>query len=952
MTAIHRCVPARAIAIVLLMTALPVLAPAVGRATVVPRVVTASAAVHVLQGDLAAHGLPAVQRGALAGARKQGGAIASLVRRGRLCVARPRLAALLRALGSRRLKLSGTMRAQLSAAVLTVDTAILSSGRARRCGGSKATPHATPSTRVLRSTPTGVELQVTLPAARLIPRVEGGRPYVALEMPGLGSAGKAGEPSVPGLHELLALPNGARVALKLSGSASYVVGGVALAPNQPEPVDAAVTPPGKQFADKPFTIDRRTYGSDKAFPPAAATGATLGMMRDVGAGDVGLLGAQYRPHSKRLRIFTSLTVTVDFKGGNGTFGDARMTSAWNAPALQLYRNLFVNVSTAVAHAGSEAHFALCGEEILIVTSHALRPAADTLAAARQHDGFRTRVVETGSGAGQAGTTADEIAAYVQREVASPTCLVRPSYLILLGDTSQVPTFPSDDTTSGDIPSDLDYSLRFHGLYLPDLAVGRISAGDVATANTVVSKIVGYEDAPPGGTAFYRNATVTSYFQTTHDSDTQDERGFTRTAEAVRDGLIANGKTVSRVYTTAATNPLTYDTGDPIPSALRKPGFAWNGTGADVISQINDGRFLVVHRDHGYETGVTNPNLTTGDVASMTNGGKLPVVFLIDCSAGTFDDPGTPSLAEALQRRAGGGAVSVIAASRESPSETNNVFTLGLVDAIWPSVLPYDGSSTPTLRMGDVLNLGKLHVLLQGAQLGADSARQESRLYQLFGDPSMEIRRSAPAFVGLAQTSLAAGVVNISVSGAGSDGALATLLQDGVPIGKALLDGRGAATLRPDAPIGDGTKLDVVIDQGGFEKKTIALRAATPPNPPPPPSNLPDLQYGALQTQPQLGFMTIAIKNAGGVDSGPFSVDVSAQSGQFTGVPTLETRTFEFSHGVPAGQAVAGDFGVIMISSALCPITVKIDPAGAVQESDRSNNTVELSDPGLCSPPAP
>ncbi|MGK2936278.1 MAG: C25 family cysteine peptidase [Solirubrobacteraceae bacterium] len=42
---------------------------------------------------------------------------------------------------------------------------------------------------------------------------------------------------------------------------------------------------------------------------------------------------------------------------------------------------------------------------------------------------------------------------------------------------------------------------------------------------------------------------------------------------------------------------------------------------------------------------------------------LPVFFSINCSSGRFDSPGSPSFSENLLRRAGGGAVGVIGASR-------------------------------------------------------------------------------------------------------------------------------------------------------------------------------------------------------------------------------------------------------------------------------------------------
>ncbi|MDQ8045862.1 MAG: C25 family cysteine peptidase, partial [Solirubrobacteraceae bacterium] len=283
---------------------------------------------------------------------------------------------------------------------------------------------------------------------------------------------------------------------------------------------------------------------------------------------------------------------------------------------------------------------ICGEEMVIVTSPALKSAADTLAASRNAAGILTEVVQTGDPG--VGTTADQIRAYVQGEVASSTC-IRPSYLTLMGNTANVPTFHGGDAGQPDIPTDFVYAEKWSGVPLPDLAVGRIPADSLASANTMVGKIVGYETAPPTGDAFYQNATVTSYFQ---GAGPTDERGFVRSAEALRTGLIANGKTVQRLMTKdAGANPKKFDDGTTLPS-----GLSFTATNTDVVNAFNAGRFLFVSRDHGYQYGVSAPGWGWADVPNLTNGNQLPMTWLIACSTGQFDSPGDASLAERLLAR--------------------------------------------------------------------------------------------------------------------------------------------------------------------------------------------------------------------------------------------------------------------------------------------------------------
>ena len=81
------------------------------------------------------------------------------------------------------------------------------------------------------------------------------------------------------------------------------------------------------------------------------------------------------------------------------------------------------------------------------------------------------------------------------------CEVRPSYVVLFGDTSHVPTWHvpckyGAETPDCDIASDLPYSLNAPADLFADVMLGRIPAPDLDSANAVVNKIVGYETTPP------------------------------------------------------------------------------------------------------------------------------------------------------------------------------------------------------------------------------------------------------------------------------------------------------------------------------------------------------------------------------------------------------------------------------------------------------------------------
>ena len=761
--------------------------------------------------------------------------------RGQPCVARNQIDALRNQIGAKVGKkgISDNTWAGIDGDAVRVLIGLLQAPGSAACGGVTVPSNGgtEPTVQVADSDATGMTLHVSFPDPAFTPRVGNGVSYLDMSMDGLGGVGDVGAPNVPALTRFFALPQGADGSVRVLGSSSYVLNGVLLWPQQEDAAD----PTAVEFGNPAFTIDMRRYSSNAFYPASPAATAPVGTLRDLSLGGVETDGAQYNPVSRALRVYTGLDLRIDFVGkSTGVFADGRATSVWNLAAQKTYRSSLLNYDAVVGHIGDISRYVFCGEEYLIVTTHALKPAADTLATARSADGISTRVVTLGSGEGDIGTTKEQIQSYIRSQLNSTRCLIRPSYVGILGDTAQVPTWKPTSPESvltgfdGKIASDLPYALADSADLLPDLAIGRMPAPDLTTATNEVAKIIGYEDSPAifGVGDFYSHATVTSFFQCGIDSPgqacnpgTRDERTFTKLSETVRSGLVASGKTVDRVYTTPAVKPEKYYDGTSLPSVLLKAnGFAWNGTGSDVVNDWNDGRFLILHRDHGSPSGWNSPDVQTSDIASLTNGTELPVVFSINCASGKFDDA-SANFSEQLVEKASGGAVGVIGDSRNSPSNTNSHLAAGLIDAIFPSTLGSYGSSTPILRMGDVLVAGKQYMNTQNGldgQSGNDTTA-EDYLYHWFGDPTMPIWTHRPSLrvEGVFSASVLANLVHLQVSDSTADGAVATLYANGEAIGRAIVQ-NGAVDIVPEGPIpipypnGDfQPRLDVVVDQDGF-----------------------------------------------------------------------------------------------------------------------------------------
>jgi hypothetical protein len=721
--------------------------------------------------------------------------------------------------------------ARLQTSSVSASRRLLTNRNTRRCGGGAApTRLSSTEMKVLSSTENGMRVRVKLPNLRFVPRSGGGRAWTQLVLPNTDQPGKPGKPGIPVASSTLGVPDGAKLAIKAASTDSYTVGGIDVFPAQPDPVDQAprARPDFDKapFATKPFTIDNAAYRDD-GLKPAPAGGGVLGTVRDVTLGGLQIPAAQYDPVAKKLKVLTSVVVTITFRGGPHTFSD-ELGSPWEQAQRRLIAGL---LNAGVVRSKRPFIFRRCGEEMLVITNPATRAAADQLAVGRRAAGIRTTVVETGTGAGQIGTTAAAIQTFIRGRLNTFLC-IRPSYVTIMGDDDLVPTFAGING----IPSDLQYSMRNDADELPDLAVGRIIGNDQTEVGRAVTKILGYETTSPTG-AFLTRATVAAQFQD-DDNDGTENRTFILFAETVRNGLARRGVAVDRIYGEhPGNNPQKLNDGTDLPAALKKPTFAWNGSGAQVSAAWNQGRFMMVHRDHGWSDGWGTPGYGTADVNALTNGANLPVLLSINCSSGAYDYDETSFAGQALVK-ANGGAVGVFGDTRDSPTWHNTQIALGFVDGLLPSVLPSEGPAVKQ-RTGDALITGKLRLAGLAPPTSDGSTRNELYLWHYFGDPTMQMwgGGSPPVVFDLSRFRAVykpsapgdPGPYNVQVTlPAELAGQPVSLLRNGEVVGKALA---GAGSVTIPAAFGDGSvkpgELRIAMDPDGAQPVNAPVEGVPP-----------------------------------------------------------------------------------------------------------------------------
>lgn len=615
-----------------------------------------------------------------------------------------------------------------------------------------------------------------------------GRTYQFVHIDGFEKMIDIGKPALPSHTDIIALPKGQDVEIEIIESefqeyANYLIHPV-LAPasdevGAPEPT---------------FILDEKQYNTNEYYPSSLISIMDIQKIRDLPLAMLNIRPVQYNPVTKTLRVYSKIKYELHFMGSKSNTDQFIANSSDRfiqfASNSVLNNNVLLN-STVKKTASSSTDY-------IIITHPDLQMAADTLAKWKMQLGYEVEILS------KSNWTTSQIKDSI--EVKYNNSNPHPDYVVFLGDVDRVPGEIIDGTFSCDL-----YYVCMDGPtdFFADIAGGRISVSSAAEASEVVQKIVKYESKPVADPLFYNDGLNCAQFQD-YDSDTYADRRFSLTSENIYDYMTGSQfKTVNRVYVSGASNTPTYWNdgyyagGEPLPSYLLKPGFAWDGDATDIISEINAGKFFVLHRDHGYTGGWGDPAFSISDIPSLVNGDKLPVMFSINCSSGNFR---STSFAEVMLRRSGGGAVGVFAASEVSYSGYNDAMAIGFFDAIWssPGIAPnFTGSgwiSNPSLTPhADIRNMG--FVLMQGLIRMTESwgtFQTSNELFHYHGDPAMQIWTESPlASIATHSDSVICNSTSFTVTGANNANGMATLYHNGELIASTQLNsGSGMLTFDP------------------------------------------------------------------------------------------------------------------------------------------------------------
>jgi hypothetical protein len=552
---------------------------------------------------------------------------------------------------------------------------------------------------------TGFVLDIRFPTPRMQKSRLSPTEYFVLEIDGCYGAADPGKPNLPHWNRLIELPADGDFTVVTSDELWLdLVVPEAFRHMLVEPVQPSVSKSHK--GELPRYFDTAVYSQNDWFRYSTATVLGNGILRDARIARLSVSPVEYNPATGRLRYLASATITLQFTGSDPAARE--MQRATLASPYINTSSLTLNGSeSSTIQIEAPVHYVILSDSMFL---SALQPFITW----KRRKGFM--VTEVYKGSPGVGTTAASIKSYLTAlyHAATPA-LPAPSFLLIVGDIQQIPSFPQ--SASPGKPTDMPYA-EYTGDIYPDLLYGRFSASTIAELQAQIDKTLYVEQYQISDPSYLQNMLLIAGV----DGDFSP--------------LYANGHIhyAANEYVNASNN-LTAHTWYYPASA---------GQTAPILQRINQGVSLVNYTAHAGSTGWQDPAFTNGHVATLTNTGMYPVVISNACSSNEFHF--SSCFGETLLRAQSKGAVGHIGGANLTYWDEDYHFAVGLGPILMHPTYPQSdlgffdrlfhshGEPYPewAITQGAIIHAGNLAV----TQSGSPRIPYYWEVYHLMGDPSL------------------------------------------------------------------------------------------------------------------------------------------------------------------------------------------------------------------------
>ena len=535
--------------------------------------------------------------------------------------------------------------------------------------------------------------------------------FTRIFIPGFHSSQIAGEPELPMMNRLIAIPSGARARVEVANVRTRLVSlsdyGVTgrIMPAQPS-VSKSADPD-----QLPFVFDAAAYGQLEVRRELVRI-VDQGRLRAMDIGRLEISPVAYYPTTGQLEVVESMDVSVVFDGAD----PARATDL----AASTYSPFFEHLYDGIAGTNGfhDAYPDRVGDIVtmVIVTPPMFAGQLADFAAWKTERGFH--VITAVTGTPEVGTTTTSIQAYLHGLYNSATPeLPAPSFVLFVGDVAQMPTF----SLAGDA-TDRPYC-AVDGDLVPDMYYGRFSATNPSELQAQLDKTMMYDQFTMPDPSYLDKVTMIAGV----DSGWAPTHGNGQINYGTEHYFNLSHGITSHTYTYPTSN-------GPVE--------------AEIIQTVNDGVALINYTAHGSETSWADPAMGQGDINGMTNAGKFAMVIGNCCLTSTYDYG--ECFGETFMRAPNKGAIGYIGGSNSTYWDEDYWWGVGFHPAsqidgtAWPVAATglgaYDGifhengeAETQWYVTNDAyIFAGNLAVM----ESGSSRIEYYWNIYNLLGDPSL------------------------------------------------------------------------------------------------------------------------------------------------------------------------------------------------------------------------
>jgi subtilisin-like proprotein convertase family protein len=591
--------------------------------------------------------------------------------------------------------------------------------------------------------------------------------FTNIDIGGCGRTTEIGKASLPILRRAVEIPQGAvpELAILDRSTIRYDLANLGV-PGLVHPVQAPVEKlPGAAEAAG-FAYSEDFYSSTEAYPDFEARISEVGQMRGHRFAMLEIAPLRYRPAEGTIDVLRRLVIRIKSTGA-----DAALMQA----TLRRYFSPHIETAASAALLNYQAPVAVPPLPVgyLIITDPAFADEIQPLADWKTTMGYLASVTSTSDIPGGVTTTA--IKAYIKG--AWQNWVVPPSFVLLVGDVGDIPNW----TGVGDNnpPTDLYYATMTDPDYIPDLGIGRFSVADEEEVTYLVDKTLEYEKRLFGSTAWLKRAVFMA-----------SEHNYSIT-EGTHNYVISNyldpaGFTSDKLYM-----------------------HTYGATTQQVRDAFNQGRVLGIYSGHGAtDHWADGPVFYQSDVEGLINAGMYPFVQSYACYTGRYTEP--ECFAETWTRQEGKAGIAFWGSSVTSYWDEDDVLEKEVFKAQFT-----DGFTW----ISGMLDQGKWG-LYQYYGGGGDTQRYYE-MYNIFGDPSIDIWTDTPAPMEVTHDGVhpvGATMYSVRVDDAEGPvaGALVCLNMPGHAYAAAYTDATGGAVLVLDPPpltVGD---MDMTVTKHNYD----------------------------------------------------------------------------------------------------------------------------------------